>query len=433
MIGLIILSALSTLCGTGGSCVYTLAPIIVILLFILAAAGLTRGVSIFNLFGLGALLGIGGGVGKGGVGKGLKAGSAVGRRKMSATIKKAPTGLKTLAKNLGVRNKTKRLQKQQINALGKLGKYRKKQFDAKNAGKPLTTRYYGWRAIRTLKKVNKYENKITKLTGGKINMAVMLAANKNRKNQKYINAGYDEFKAMRSSVLSAKEAELSNLEKTITLKKPEVTLFNIRKYNAKINLQYYYNLVSPRVAKYGRLEKELEAAQGSTKKNIKGRTSPENLPKLEGIIEGNVEKPSLKSRITDTLATAKFSNPKYLSSTSSGSGKTQNKYINYLEANAKSRLATATETGGILLAPVAAYYVYNMFRGSKGSKASGFENLNPNQQSQQGGQNSTNPPPPISDSNSQQSQQGGQNQNNAPSFKILFVSFYKNSNFTIFK
>ena len=99
MLGLIVI-ILFTLCG-GGSCVYTLAPIIIILLFILAAAGLNRGTSIFNLFGLGALMGIGAGVGKGGAGKGLRSSSALQRNRMRKAITGAPKEPKNMSAKKG--------------------------------------------------------------------------------------------------------------------------------------------------------------------------------------------------------------------------------------------------------------------------------------------------------------------------------------------
>ncbi|MCL5433989.1 MAG: hypothetical protein M1538_03380 [Candidatus Marsarchaeota archaeon] len=92
----IILSVLN-----GGSSVYTLAPIIIILLFILAAAGLNRGTSIFNLFGLGALMGIGAGVGKGSAGKGLRSSSALQRNRMRKAVSGAPKGPKNMSAKKG--------------------------------------------------------------------------------------------------------------------------------------------------------------------------------------------------------------------------------------------------------------------------------------------------------------------------------------------
>lgn len=53
--------------------VLVLIPVIIILILIAAAAGLTRGADIFAVFGVASMLGIAGGMGKGGKGKGLKA------------------------------------------------------------------------------------------------------------------------------------------------------------------------------------------------------------------------------------------------------------------------------------------------------------------------------------------------------------------------
>ena len=53
--------------------VLVLIPVIIILILIAAAAGLTRGTDIFAVFGVASMLGIAGGMGKGGKGKGLKA------------------------------------------------------------------------------------------------------------------------------------------------------------------------------------------------------------------------------------------------------------------------------------------------------------------------------------------------------------------------
>lgn len=99
MLGFIVI-ILFALCS-GGSCVYTLAPIIIILLFILAAAGLNRGTSIFNLFGLGALMGIGAGVGKGSAGKGLRSSSALQRNRMRKAVSGAPKGPKNMSAKKG--------------------------------------------------------------------------------------------------------------------------------------------------------------------------------------------------------------------------------------------------------------------------------------------------------------------------------------------
>lgn len=49
--------------------IYAFIPIVIIIILIAAAAGLSRGTDIFQLFGIGALIGIGSGIGKGGVGR----------------------------------------------------------------------------------------------------------------------------------------------------------------------------------------------------------------------------------------------------------------------------------------------------------------------------------------------------------------------------
>jgi hypothetical protein len=70
----------------------TLAPLVVIFVLIIAAAGLTRGTDIFQLFGIGSLLGITkGGIG-GAVGKGLRTGSKGGIKLRTALVKKYNLG-----------------------------------------------------------------------------------------------------------------------------------------------------------------------------------------------------------------------------------------------------------------------------------------------------------------------------------------------------
>jgi len=57
--------------------IYALIPVIIIVILILAAAGMQRGTGIFQLFGIATLAGIGSQIGRGGAGKGL------GRKKYS--------------------------------------------------------------------------------------------------------------------------------------------------------------------------------------------------------------------------------------------------------------------------------------------------------------------------------------------------------------
>jgi len=160
---------------TLSSNLYALIPVIIILIFILAAAGLTRGVSIFNLFGIGSLINIGNGVGKGGSGKGLKSASAVRRNKMKATIAKSPKGLSDLSRRLGVRHLTIHLQKKQSKYIEKIGKNLEKTTNAKtNLGK----KFYEERAEQNSKKAIKIEKKLNKFTEGKVNLATILAVPK---------------------------------------------------------------------------------------------------------------------------------------------------------------------------------------------------------------------------------------------------------------
>ncbi|MCL4389117.1 hypothetical protein M1397_00695 [Candidatus Marsarchaeota archaeon] len=58
--------------------IYALIPLVVIIILIAAAVGLTRGTDIFALFGLGAIMGIGGGVGGGRTGNAIRGGSIQG-------------------------------------------------------------------------------------------------------------------------------------------------------------------------------------------------------------------------------------------------------------------------------------------------------------------------------------------------------------------
>ncbi len=67
--------AWAALAVTSGSVLPNLAPLIVVFVLIVAAAGLTRGTDLFGLFGVGAIMGIGTG-GSGRVGKGVAAGKS---------------------------------------------------------------------------------------------------------------------------------------------------------------------------------------------------------------------------------------------------------------------------------------------------------------------------------------------------------------------
>jgi hypothetical protein len=79
--------------------VYSLLPLAVIFIFIVAAAGVTRGTDIFQLLGIGAIMGVGGGMASGGVGRGMKAANPRGATaKMAgasrASVAKAASSLK---------------------------------------------------------------------------------------------------------------------------------------------------------------------------------------------------------------------------------------------------------------------------------------------------------------------------------------------------
>jgi hypothetical protein len=59
--------------------IYQLAPLVIIMILIIAAAGLTRGTDIFSLFGIGALFGMTGSIGSKGAGRGFGASNVRGR------------------------------------------------------------------------------------------------------------------------------------------------------------------------------------------------------------------------------------------------------------------------------------------------------------------------------------------------------------------
>jgi len=84
--------------------IYAFIPIVIIIILIAAAVGLTRGTDIFQMFGIGTLVGIGGGVGsKSGVGKGLVKGATPSRSATSAlsgNIKKGAGGVVGYAKKI---------------------------------------------------------------------------------------------------------------------------------------------------------------------------------------------------------------------------------------------------------------------------------------------------------------------------------------------
>jgi hypothetical protein len=52
--------------------IYAFIPIVIIIILIAAAAGLSRGTDLFQIFGIGALIGVGSGIGGGGTGKSIK-------------------------------------------------------------------------------------------------------------------------------------------------------------------------------------------------------------------------------------------------------------------------------------------------------------------------------------------------------------------------
>ena len=112
-----------------------LVPVIIIAILIIAAAGLTRGVDMFALLGLGSLIGLGGraggGVGKGGTGKGISGvkykGDVIARGKATkkaggiAAFSKA--GQKKLKGFVKTKLTSARQNLQQANAAGSKGRY----------------------------------------------------------------------------------------------------------------------------------------------------------------------------------------------------------------------------------------------------------------------------------------------------------------------
>jgi len=362
MINLILFLLYTTL----SSNVYALIPIIIILIFILAAAGLTRGVSIFNLFGIGALMGIGGGVGKGGAGKGLKAASAVRRNKIKATMAKSPKGLRNLSKRLGVRHLTTHLQKKQRKYLEKAGKSSEK---AKNAKTNLGKKFYGWRERRNAKKAAKVEKKINKITGGKINLAITLAALKkplSKQRENYIKEGLKskEFQGALKNYYNKIDTKLNKINyKILKIEKLKGTYESkAQTTQNKILKSYYQN----KVEMYTTYQKEL---QEKINKEI-----PKKYRIAKGgadIILGNVPYPTFSSRAKETLNSARPSS--------------YSNYTEYFEAMTRSRVLLATETAGV----ASALYVASLlFRKAKAKK----------QQQGKGGQG----PPPQPQGGNQQ-------------------------------
>lgn len=93
---------------------YTFAPIIVVLIFITAASGVVKGDSLLTKFGVGALLGLTGGAGRGGgTGKGFKAASGKGYVKSSpfsgARYKVSDRAATYFSKKIGKRIQTGKL------------------------------------------------------------------------------------------------------------------------------------------------------------------------------------------------------------------------------------------------------------------------------------------------------------------------------------
>ena len=117
--------------------VYAFVPIIIIVILIAAAAGLSRGMSIFSAFGIGAIIGIGGSFGGGGRGKALHkqgyGGNAVLRGAASKKVQGKKFGVKPgktlknagkFVKKLRIFKASRSLKKNQniTNALSGLGK-----------------------------------------------------------------------------------------------------------------------------------------------------------------------------------------------------------------------------------------------------------------------------------------------------------------------
>ena len=119
MIGIMSLAIMLSASLTLGSA-WTLAPIIVVFVLIIAAAGLTRGGDFFSFLGIGALLGITSGVGKGGAGKGLRSASAIGRRSIKKNVK-SMNPLKKKAEKLGKASAIAKIRQKQAKVVGKIG------------------------------------------------------------------------------------------------------------------------------------------------------------------------------------------------------------------------------------------------------------------------------------------------------------------------
>ncbi|MCW6159852.1 MAG: hypothetical protein LVQ95_02050 [Candidatus Micrarchaeales archaeon] len=198
MIGIIGFAVVLTL-SLGSA--WTLAPIIVIFVLIVAAAGLTRGGDFFSFLGLGALLGITSGVGKGGAGKGLRSASAVGRR----SIKKNVKGLNPLKKKAAALGKARALakvEKKQAKVVGKIG-------EATRSGNLTRAEQLKQQLIQMeVKKTAKFGGS----KGGMVNQAVKLhkggILGQNAETQKNLAAGFAYLNTNASSTLAAGEARV---------------------------------------------------------------------------------------------------------------------------------------------------------------------------------------------------------------------------------
>ena len=97
--------------------VYAFVPIVIIVILIAAAAGLSRGTSIFSAFGIGAIIGIGGSFGSGGRGKALHRQGYGGKAPQRANAAKRVTAVK--GKKFGAKDlkKAVALSKKGISAL----------------------------------------------------------------------------------------------------------------------------------------------------------------------------------------------------------------------------------------------------------------------------------------------------------------------------
>ena len=80
--------------------VYAFVPIVIIVILIAAAAGLSRGTSIFSAFGIGAIIGLGGSFGSGGRGKALHKQGYGGRAAQRNLAKGKVRGRKLSGKDL---------------------------------------------------------------------------------------------------------------------------------------------------------------------------------------------------------------------------------------------------------------------------------------------------------------------------------------------